>query len=305
MANAKDLTTANTFQRILAVGLGGAGKTSQLLTLPGKVFGYIFDPSALASLAGHDIEYALFLPEAAELDATLKGFNKNARPDDKPKGAREPTVYSRWVEDLNQREKDGFFKTIDWLYLDSLTLLKSALMDRQLWINNRYGSIEDLGDYRVTGSKLVEVLRSVFSLPVNIFCTGHLTSYQDEKTKKIEVQVDLPGKARLMLPLLCSNIWEFRATTEDEERYNMLTRPEVRGFQSIRSSIKDLPPVIDVTIKDFSHPGDYGVGAILAGKITKGMALSGNSKPERPALKKLQTLPASDSSAASKEPSAS
>ena len=243
-------------------GNTGSGKTTQLLTLPGKKFVYVFDPNCLASIRGHDVDYEEMLPEVTEIDSTLKGFNKGSK-DDKPSSSREPTLYLRWVEDLNKKEQAGFFEEYDWLIFDSLTFLAASLMDRQLYINNRYGKVEDLGDYRVVGSKLSDVFRTITSLPINIYSTGHLTSYQDEKTKKMEVQLQLPGKARVMLPLVCTNIWLSLPPTTEEEKYRIQTRPDQRGLQTIRSSVRGLTPFEDVTIADFDNPENYGIGAIL------------------------------------------
>src|SRR5512146_2529549 len=111
MANARD-AAAPSFNRLLVLGRGGSGKSTQIWTLPGRKFAYLFDPNALLSLRGCDLEYEQFLPDSLELDATLKGFNKGAK-DDKLKSSREPTVYMRWVEDLNRRGDAGFFKEFD------------------------------------------------------------------------------------------------------------------------------------------------------------------------------------------------
>jgi len=107
MPNAKDAADA-AYERVIVAGQTGSGKTTQILTLPGKKFVYIFDPNALASLKGHDLDYEIFMPEFTEIDSTLKGFNKGAK-DDKPVSEKEPTLYLRWVEDLNRRDDEGFF----------------------------------------------------------------------------------------------------------------------------------------------------------------------------------------------------
>lgn len=262
MPNAKDAVATPTKHKILVLGSGGSGKTTQIHTLPGRKFAYLFDPNALLSLQGLDIEYEQFLPDALELDASIKGFNKGAK-SDKPVSEKEPSVYIRWVEDLNERNKTGFFDNFDWLCIDSLSLLSNAVMDRQLWLNNRYGSIEELADFRIVGSKIADVFRSICSIPINIYCTGHLNSFQDDKSKKIETSINLPGKARNMLPLLFSNIWELRASTDEKATYNLLTRPEPRGFQGIRTTIRGLPPIVDVTIKDYTRAEQFGIGSLL------------------------------------------
>ena len=263
MRNAKDMTGEGS-TRILSVGRTGAGKTAQALTLPGKKFAYIFDPNSIRTLAGADIDIEEFYPDILELDATLKGFNKNAN-SDKPASEREPTTYNKWVDDINEKVEAGFFQAYDWLIFDSITFLTKATMDRQLYINNRYGEVEDRADYKIVGSKLSDVFNSIVSLPLNIYCTGHIATYENEKTHRIETSLNLPGSARSRLPLLFTEIWQ--AVVEENKkgdlRYYMRTRPDPKGLLDIRSSIPDLETLEDVTIEDMKNPQKYGIGALL------------------------------------------
>ncbi len=271
MADSKiDLTTKNaadiednTTKKILAVGLAGSGKTFQINKLPGKKFVYVFDPNAEASLKGNaEITYKEFYPQATELDATIKGFNKGSISDRLPAGSkREPTTYIDWVNDLNARVEADYFKDFDWFCVDSLTLLTKATMDRQLFINNRYGSIEDIADYRVVGSKLSEVFRSVVSLPINIYCTAHYTSFQDEKSKRISTEIYLPGQAKVQLPILMSDIWLFKAASEgDKPKFLIQTMPARMGLQTIRTSVQGFKFDEDVTILKQS---DLGIARLI------------------------------------------
>ena len=142
-------------------------------------------------------------------------------------------------------------------------------MDRCLWINNRYGKTEEIGDYRIVGSKLANVFRPIFASKKSILCTGHLTSFQDDKTKKITTQLNLMGQARAMLPLGCTDIKEcFRGDTDKGGRYLMRTRPDHRGLKCIRSTIRGLEEVEDITIDDIDKPQEYGIGKLL---LTKGI----------------------------------
>jgi len=181
---------------------------------------------------------------------------------------REPQVYMKWVDDINEKVEKKFFEVngYQWLCIDSLTFLAKATMDRQLYINNRYGDIEELGDYRVVGSKLTDVFNSISSLPINLYCTGHLSIFQDDKTKKIETQINLPGKARNYLPLLFTNVWQ--SITEEGEKgqvkYMIRTRPDPRGLQDVRSAIQGLNTMEDVTIRGFGDMAQGGIGALLA-----------------------------------------
>lgn len=266
MPNLKDAATSAAYERILVAGRGGSGKTAQIWTLPGRKFAYLFDPAARKTLSGLDIDVEEFLPEAGDMNAALKGFNKDSKTDiiHGPKGPnKEPRVYVNWVEDFNKRLQENFFANYDWFILDSYTLFQNAVMDRNLYLNNRFGQIEDLSDYRVVGSKLADISRNIFSLPINIYATSHLNTFQDEKTKRLETQINLSGKGRTMIPLLCNNIWELRSSSDDKAARVMLTKPEPRGFPDIRTSIKNLKAVEDIEIKDWNHPENYGIGAIL------------------------------------------
>lgn len=266
MPNAKDAETKS-FQRILLVGDTGSGKTTQIATLPGKKFVYIFDPNALESLRGFDVDYEEFLVDELELDATIKGFNKNARPDDRSPSNVEPQQYMRFINDFNDKSKEGFFNDYDWIIFDSLTFLQKILMDRQMWINKRYGGVEELADYRVVGSKESDVFRSITSMKINIFCTGHLRTWQDEITKKVSTELNLMGSAKTIMPLMYTNIWLAQCMTEgDKQKYIIRTVPDRRGLQNIRSSLRGLKPEEDVTIADFSKPEQFGIGKLLKTK---------------------------------------
>ena len=132
----------------------------------------------------------------------------------------------------------------------------------------RYGDIEELGDYRVVGTKISDLFSSIAAMPINILATGHLQVFQDEKTKVLETSLQLPGRSRNMLPLLFTNIW--LATTSDTEkgvRYEVRTQPEQRGLRDIRTSLKGLSAVEDVTIPKFdTNAVEHGIGRLLKGR---------------------------------------
>lgn len=266
MPNARD-AELEAHKRVLLVGRSGAGKTTQIWTLPGKKFLYIFDPNALSSLQGCDVDYESFSPDVLELDMSLKGFNKGAK-SDKPtnRSKSEPSVFLKWVDDFNKRYDAGFFNDYQWLLFDSATFFTKALMDRQLFINGRYGEVEDRADYKIVGAKISDIFSNISQMKINIMMTGHIATFQDEKTQRIDTQISLPGRARNSIPMQFTDIWMTYYDGEGqkgEKQYRVRTVPDARGLQDIRCSIQGLQPVEDVTIRDFKNPTLYGVGKLL------------------------------------------
>lgn len=276
----------STFKRVLAVGGTGTGKSTQMWTLPGKKFLYQFDPNTMSAIKGladqlhiepPDIEYEAFEPDILQMDSTLKGFRKDAK-DDTPaligrtKKEAEPIVYLDFVEDINRRVDEDYFKKneFDWLCFDSLTFLNRATMARNLYINDHYGFIEDLADYRVVGSKITELFSSISTLPINVYMTAHWQSFQDDKTKRIETKIQSHGSSRNMIPLIFTEIFQtVREEYKGQTAYAIRTRPDPRGLQDLRTSIVGLEELEDVTIDDFSRAQEYGIGAILTAHATK------------------------------------
>lgn len=279
--NARD-AQITVLHKILALGDAGAGKSAQIATLPGKKLVYAFDPGTLTLLATRriDADVEEFLPDIAGIDMTLKGFNKGSKSDAPKRRVTEPRAYLDWEAKFNAAFDSGELEQYDWIVFDSLTLFVKALMNRMLFLNNRFGDIEELSDYRVVGSKLSSIFTAIASMKKNLYVTGHLTTFQDEVTKRVTTQIGIPGAARDMLPKLFSNIWLLSASTDEKTGYTLRTRPEPRGFQAIRTVIPNLPDVVDINIKDWTRPENFGIGALVTGKL--GGAPRPSSAPARP-----------------------
>ena len=274
MKNTKDYKRAGE-EKILLIGGPGSGKTTQFLTLPGKKFLYIFDPNCLPSLEGADIDYEMFCPEIDDLDLSLKtlkrdkktGVPKGDKPQRAGKKRPEPQTYLNWEEHFEKHMDSGFFDQYDAIGFDSFTMFTDIAMDRILYINNRLGGNPEMGDYAILTNAMVNVFRVFNSQDALIFCTGHYEWQVDEVTKKTRGKLIAPGRMRTRMPLIFSNIWGCICESDAEnESFVIQTRPD-REFPFVRSAVKGLDMIEDVTILDFKHPERYGIGALIKGKV--------------------------------------
>jgi hypothetical protein len=271
-------------QTIFVLGRTGGGKTAQIVTLPGKKFVYVWEPNAMETLRGYKgIDYLDFIPQEDELEIALKGFNQNSLND--RKGSKEPKTFERWRHDYGERRKSGFFQQYDWVCIDSFTFMVSAMIERQMFLDKRNGEPPDMGDYRVVGDSLRRIVLSMQALKVNLFFTGHLSEYQNEKTKIITVQANLPGQSRTLIPLGCTNIWQCEHNGEASKDFVIRTKPDSRGLRELRTTIPNLKEFENVTIPvdaagRFVNPEKHGIGALLMSG--KKPAPAAPSKPPPP-----------------------
>ncbi len=261
---------ADNIETILFLGKPGTGKSSQIVTLPGRKFVYAFDPNTISAIQGYaNTDVVRFFPKPEESELRLKGFNSGSKSDRTGK-AVEPLLYEEWREDHNARLKEDFFRKAgyDWLCLDSWTWFIGAMEARQLWLDGRPGESGDKGDFKVMGMAAKSNFDSLRSAGCHLFMTGHFTEYQSDITKKIIVQANLPGKSRTFIPGGCTNVW-LAERGSAPGKYNLRTFPESNGCQDIRNGISGLKELEDVTIpvnpatKKFIDPQKHGIGALL------------------------------------------
>ena len=258
MANALNAyETSN--HRILILGDTGSGKTTQVLTLPGKKFAYLFDSNAVLSLRGFDVEYEEFLPDRLNLAAG--SLSKGKGDTGTVKGS---DLYQLWEKDFNEKLSTGFFDPYDWIIMDSCTTFLDLIMDRILTINGRFGQWPQQDDYGPQMIAFQNVCRSLTGLGKGIYMTGHLDVKQDDLTKRIFRKPMMTGRLTTKIPLLFSDV--FVAEAENDGRgkvmYKIQTRPD-RMTTCIRTAIKGLEPFEDVTVNFEGNPLGQGIGGIL------------------------------------------
>src|SRR5258708_3023791 len=260
MPNAKDATGVQP-HKFLLLGATGTGKTSQFLTLPGKKFAYLFDPNALLSLRGYDIEYETFYPEMVSLD--VKSLKKETS-GDQVMGRKGSEAYLKWEKDFDKKVSEKFFDQFDVIGMDSCPTFLDLIMDRVLTINGRPGQWPQQDDYGPQMVVFTNVVRTLTGMGKMIFFTGHHENKQDELTQRIFFQPLMTGRLREKIPLLFSDI--FCTTVEQDQKgkvqYNIQTVSS-RQVPTIRSSIKGLATLEDVTIDWAKPPEQQGLGRIL------------------------------------------
>jgi len=249
MPNAKDYQKG-TQLKVLAYGPTGGGKSSAFLTHPGKKFVYIFDPAGLETYAGHDVEYEMFVPEIVGLTkSTLGKGSKSAeilRPD--------PQTYLRFEKDFEQRIADKFFAGYDALGFESLTTFLPMSMWYILEQQGRGNSAPEIQDYYYRTDAISNIVRVAASQAKAVFFSAHCETEKDEVSGRIENMLSLPRSLKTGLPLLFSEVVQFKAEPDRDGniKYTAQMKPDKRS-PLIRTSLSGVQQFEDVTI-DWSRP---------------------------------------------------
>ena len=261
MPNATEIT-AHEPHRFFTYGDMGAGKTAQILTLPRPTFAYIFDPNALLTLRGHDIEYEQFLPIDLSLDVvSLKkgdgGLHKRGPQVMKGK----VTTYEAWERDFATRD----FSKYNSIAIDSATTFLDLIMDYVLQINGRPGQWPEQDDYGPQMVTFTNAIRTFASLGKTLLCTGHYEVWQDRKTQRTTRQLMMTGRLRTKIPLLFSDVFycEGGMTDDNKPQYTVQTVKD-KEIPAARCSFTGLSPLEDVTIDFTQDLESQGLGALLA-----------------------------------------
>lgn len=265
--NAKGLALHN----ILLIGQSGSGKTTQFWTLPGRGFIYIFDPNAIASIEGLDVDYERFSPDLLDINVHPLSNKKEA---DRTIRPPEPITYNRWEEHFEEALETGFFDQYDWVGMDSFTTFSDCVMDRVQYLNSRLGKQPEQDDWAAQMATIHNVFRSMSALDKLFVATAHDELRQEGGgNQRMKYQPVMTGRLRTRIPLLFSNILRCECDSDASSTAfvfhlaNDNMHQYVRVAKAIRDALRDddgtVPPEVDVTIDDFSNPTRYGLGRIL------------------------------------------
>jgi hypothetical protein len=270
MPNARDAGGLD-IHNILLIGPGGGGKTSQYWTLPSPGFLYIFDPNALASLEGLDMEYEKFCPDLLDINVHPLSAKKGA---DSTMTADEPVTYTNWEKHFEDSLESGYLDKFAWIGMDSFTTFSDAVMDRVQYLNGRFGKQPEQADWTAQMFTIQNVFRSMAARNQLFVATAHEELRQEgDGTGRMKYQPVMTGRLRVRIPLLFSNI--FRCEAESDRagtRFIMHTAPDnLHPYGRVSKRIREIfvnteggmPPELDVTIEDFTKASDYGLGSLL------------------------------------------
>lgn len=261
MPNAKDFKSG--FEKILAVGETGGGKTAGFKTLPGKKYGFIFDPNALNTLKGTDMEYETFFPDLLDINAiTLKAATRDTHI-----RAPEPQAYLDFETVFSSKLLSGELGDYDAILFDSMTTFSDLVMDRILYLNGRFGKWPEQADWTATMNTIANVLRTLVNINATVYVTAHTEFKQDEQTGRMRNIMSLIGRLRNKIPLLFSEVWQFSADTDSSGNtaWFVQTAPD-RNCPYLRSTIQGLELFEDITIPSdkWNNPTGEGVAKILS-----------------------------------------
>ena len=243
-------------RQLLLAGDQGTGKSTQILTLKGRKFMYIFGQNAIpiAKRLTDEDELSLWLPDPGTLDIfphSVKKEGKVARASKYDK-RRVPDTYDRWAEDFDNKLSEDYFSSFEWLIVDDLTGLYGLNFDAISSIQISAGSLDDRNDYQISGNQLSNVARLLWTAPCNVLAMAHVELRQDNRSKLLEEQLFLPGSARTRVPHNFDSLLTETETSPDGEVKYFVSRQKDKKHKFIRCSFP-MAPRVDVTL-DFKKP---------------------------------------------------
>lgn len=260
MQNSK--TTIADQESFVWVGPAFAGKTSQIVTLPKPCFVYFTDPKGPSCIQrlGADVDYEIFVRDP--------GVDEKGNP-------VAPKAATKLRQDLATKLKSGFFKPYKSIVLDNVTFLFDMVYDEFVatrGVKNDQG-IREIDTMRHAMPLRGQVLQVLAELRNAAFGDGgsrslvfiaHQQDKEDSFTGNVtERSISAWGKLEEQIPAYVNHVFYFeKKIVGDKVLYRMITQDAT--YKKVGTLWRDVAPVIDVTIKDFTKPEEYGVGKLIA-----------------------------------------
>lgn len=265
------LEAADEKESFLLAGYAGGGKTSLGLTLPRPCLFIFFDPNGRASVRGFDVDSVSFLPESSGFMPVRPPPKDAAASAARTKGKKFiPDIPDRFQEWFNDAQDKGELDKYQSLVLDSTTWLEAAMTEMVLYDAGRWGQELDGGNYETLRANMIKLLAPIVSRDSYTLICTHIKDKTNRSGDILGRQLNLVGQARQAVPSLVSNVlWlEYergQGTHFDKNaRYVAITKPD-NVTDTVRQVSKKhtLPYKIDMTIRDWEHPENYGLGRLI------------------------------------------
>ncbi|MCI0526127.1 MAG: AAA family ATPase [Nitrospira sp.] len=253
-AETMEIPERNSF---LLVGPPGAGKSTQIFTLPAKPFIFGFDANIEQAIRGAKADYELVQPDRLDINIRpIKKARQIGLRDVIP--VREPRAYNEFLVLYEKLWNNGTLDKYPIWWFDSFSTFSDMVMDQVQYVNGRTGQVPERLDYHMQMFAIHNVARDAAYKKKILIATAHEKEYKKEKSPDTW-QLALTGDLRLKIPLLFSNIFRLM---DDRGSYKIITKSD-KAHRYVRNSIRGLPVEFDTTILNWQKPQAYGLGRIL------------------------------------------
>ena len=142
-----------------------------------------------------------------------------------------PSVAKQWIEEMDRREKLGYFNAIGTYCIDSFSSWTNALMGKQLLGANIAGQAPRFThDYMPVKTQQYNFIRRIMRYSCDFVLTAHLKGEKDESTGKILMRLLAIGDANITLPTLFDEVYvaitKESPTEINKTKYFLLTSPK-------------------------------------------------------------------------------
>ena len=194
---------------LLLLGEHGGGKTFSLRTAPKPIHIDSFDPGGTVCLR----EWI----EKGEIIADTRYEREDPL---------DPSAYSEWYPEFNERYEGGYFEEFGTYCLDSATTWDGALLSALLM--KKGGDPRAIPDYKnhyhYEKLDLRTYIRKMMNLPCHFILTGHLIAKEDQMRGTLQWRFLTRGDGAIIIPTLFSEIYTaMTQETSDGTSYKFLT----------------------------------------------------------------------------------
>jgi hypothetical protein len=212
--------TQNSFN-LLLLGEMGTGKTRLISTCRRPIHIDSFDPGGTKHLAQAIKEGWLIVDSRWEQEDPLK-----------------PWVVEKWIQEMERRDRMGYFKALGTYAVDSMSMWNEAIMNRVLKKAGIAGQAPRFThDYTPAKSEIKNIMSRLLKLPCDFVMTGHIVADKDEVEGSISMQLVTIGKLDGFLPSLFDEVWIAMAKDGAKgPEWSILTSPKGR-YKKVRTRI--------------------------------------------------------------------